>query len=321
MKKLWLSKEKKVFLSSFESSKMEKEADEKYTYVKDFWRKKTYAKEEDMLFPSYKREFPEPYQVAQSYCGGTWNDYNSPFTIQVGLCNLDCRWCYVDEQLKRCETGQYFSAKEIINLWKDMESKGIFRVSGGEPFLAPEFLIEIGKEFKKINSKRRYLWIDTNLLGRDYEVVVKNLSTFDIPFGICGCFKGFDKKNFEFNAQREGKLLNIQFENAKAILDNLGEKGELFFYIPEIIEPTNDEVIRVKIIKFIEEVKQKIHELAPLRFTILDIHEYYANVEKMIETRLEQGKTKSIWLLILKEIYPIELFWLPQYQVDIKNLH
>lgn len=319
MKKLWLNEEKKVFLSSFDTSEMKKEEDEKYTCVNDFWRKKTYVKEEDMLLPSFKREFPEPYQVTQFYCGGTWNDYNAPFTIQVGYCNLDCRWCYVDKKLKICEIGRYFSVKEIINLWKKNEKVGVLRISGGEPFLAPEFLIELGKEFKKINNNRKYLWIDTNLLGRDYQKVITNLSSLDIPFGICGCFKGFDKKNFEFNTQKDGKLLDKQFENTKRILDNLGKNGELFFYIPEFIEPINDDVIRNSIIKFIEDIKKKVHNLAPLRFTVLDIHEYYANVENMIEKRLEKGKTKTIWFSILKEIYPIHLLWLPQYQIDIKH--
>ncbi|KKM90903.1 hypothetical protein LCGC14_1233860, partial [marine sediment metagenome] len=93
----------------------------RYTYVKDFWRKKTYVKDEDMLLPGYKREFPEPYQVAQFSCGGTWNDYNAPLAIQVGLCNLDCRWCFVDDKLKKCEIGAYFSAKDIINLWSPFQ--------------------------------------------------------------------------------------------------------------------------------------------------------------------------------------------------------
>ena len=319
MNKLWLSNEKKVFLSSFTKSEMAKEADEKYTFVNDFWRKKTYIKEEEMLLPCHKWEFPEPYQVAQNYCGGTWNDYNAPFAIQVGLCNLDCRWCYVDERLKKCEIGEYFTAKEIIDLWKSVENKGVLRISGGEPFLAPEFLIEIGKELKLLDNKARYLWIDTNLLGKDYEKVITKLSEYKIPFGICGCFKGFDGNNFEFNTRRNGKLLQKQFKYAKEILANLEGKGELFFYIPEFIEIIGEDLIRDKITNFIEKVRNEIHELAPLRITVLIIHEYYANVEKMIVNRLEPKFTKSIWFSILQEVYPINLIWLPQYQINIKE--
>lgn len=319
MNKLWLKDKKKVFLSSFTNSEMKKEADDRYTYVKDFWRKKTYVKDEDMLLPGYKREFPEPYQVAQFSCGGTWNDYNAPLAIQVGLCNLDCRWCFVDDKLKKCEIGAYFSAKDIINLWKNVEDRGILRVTGGEAFLAPEFLIEIGKELKQLNSKSRFLWIDTNLLGRDYDIVVKKLTEFNIPYGICGCFKGFDEETFEFNTQREGNLLQKQFENTKKILNSLGDKGELFFYVPEIIEVLSETIIREKIKKFIVKIQNEIHKVAPLRISVLEIHEYYANMEKMIKDRLESGLTKSIWFSILKEIYPGNLLWLPQYQINIKD--
>ena len=42
MNKLWLGAEKKVFLSRFTKSEMEKEKNNKYTFVNEFWRKKTY---------------------------------------------------------------------------------------------------------------------------------------------------------------------------------------------------------------------------------------------------------------------------------------
>jgi len=316
--KIWHPKEGKVFLANFNNSLMIRDVKEKYSEIHQFWRRKTYVKDEDKLLPSYLREFPEPYQVAQYYCGGTWNDYNSPFTIQIGFCNLDCFWCFVSDELKNGTTGRFFSAKEIINIWATNEDKGILRLSGGEPFLAPDFIIELGKEIRKCNNSRLYLWIDTNLLGTGYERVVKKLSTLDIPFGICGCFKGFDEKDFEYNTRKNGKLFYKQFINAKEILNNLGKKGELFFYIPEILEKIKSDEIENKIFSLIELLTSKIHPLAPLRTTILYIKEYEINKEKMHKQRLESGLTRRKWFEILEQKYPLNLRWLPQHQINIK---
>ncbi|MHA1756194.1 MAG: radical SAM protein [Promethearchaeota archaeon] len=317
--KIWLQQEKKVLLANFTDTLMVKDSEGKYSVINDFWRKKTYVKDDDKLLPMHEREFPEPYQVAQYYCGGTWNDFNSPFTIQIGFCNIRCFWCYVPENLKSGKNGKYFTAEEIVKTWISTEKKGILRLSGGEPFLAPNFIVEIGNEIEKLKDPNRYLWIDTNLLGFSYEEVVKKLSDLEIPFGITGCFKGFDEETFISNTNANIALFKKQFENAKKILDNLGGKGELFFYVPEILQKMNEKEIKIKILNFSELLSSTIHKNAPLRVTILSIKEYEVNKTQMNFDRLETGLTKKIWFEILKDKYPIELIWLPQYQINLKE--
>ena len=319
MKKLWIDEEKKIFLANFEKSTMVKDSDNIYSIINNFWRKKTYVKDGDKLLPMHEQEFLEPYRVAQSYCGGTWNDYNTPFAIQVGACNLNCFWCFVSDELREGKIGDYFSVKDVIKMWRSNEEKGILRITGGEPFLAPEFLIEIGQELKKLEEKQRYLWIDTNLLGKNYDSVAKNLSDLEIPFGICGCFKGFDEETFKFNTKAPKNLFSKQFINAQTILNNLYNNGELFFYVPEILENINEKEIEKKINSFYEQLVLKVHKLAPLRVTILKIKEYEANKEKLDFVRLKSGVTRKLWLKLLNTKYPIDLFWLPQYQINLKN--
>ncbi len=319
MSKIWLKNEKKVFLANFSGSSMVKDSDNIYSMINDFWRKKTYVKEEDKLLPMHEQEFLEPYRVAQSYCGGTWNDYNTPFAIQVGACNLNCFWCFVSDDLREGKIGDYFTVKDVIEMWRKNENKGVLRITGGEPFLAPEFLIEIGKELKKLKERQRYLWIDTNLLGKNYDNVAKTLSDLEIPFGICGCFKGFDKETFRFNTNAPKDLFDKQFINARTILNNLYNNGELFFYVPEILENINETEIEKKIINFYEQITSKVHELAPLRVTVLKIKSYEANKDKLDFKRLESGLTRNLWLKYLKTKYTIDLIWLPQYQIKLKR--
>jgi uncharacterized Fe-S cluster-containing radical SAM superfamily protein len=317
LKDLWNSEEKKVFLANFSDSKMQLDSKNKYSKIDDFWRIKTYVKDEDKLNTQFEREFPEPYQVAQYYCGGTWNDYNSPFVIQIGLCNLNCEWCFVDKSLRNMEKGAYFSAHEIIEIWYKNTNCGVLRITGGEPFLAPDFLIEIGKEIKTNFQKHRYLWIDTNLLGFDYQRVVNELSHLDIPFGICGCFKGFDEKNFQENTKGDPKLFNTQFENAKKILSSLKNKGQLFFYIPEFTSLISENEMKPIINHFFNQLRQKIHQNAPLRITVLKIKKYEVNKNFFLNKEYQLGLTRKIWFELIKSNYPIDLIWLPQYQINL----
>lgn len=149
--------------------------------------------------------------------------------------------------------------------------------------------------------------------------MAKTLSDLEIPFGICGCFKGFDKETFEFNTNAPKNLFDKQFINAQTILKNLYNNGELFFYVPEILENINKQEMERKIIYFYKRLVSKVHKLAPLRVTVLKIKEYEVNKEKIDFERLESGLTRKLWLKLLKKKYPIDLIWLPQYQIIFKK--
>lgn len=318
-----------VFLSRFADSSMGKHTD-KYTESHDFWRMKTYTKEKDMLVHPRMREFEEPYQVAQKYCGGTWNDYNKPFTIQVGACNLDCYFCFVGDDLKNCKNGTYFTAEDIVKIFHDINSSGVLRISGGEPFLVPEFLKDVAWWMSKMQAgKKKFLWIDTNLLGDEYHdvsIYLTYLVPF-VPYGICGCFKGFDESDFIFNTGARGTLFDKQFINARACIDTTryeghheGE-GEIFFYIPEITENMPVDDARSKISSFIDRLRREVHVNAPLRTTVLKIKTYPTNEHRMKEGRFETGKTRELWLERLVDLYGIESVWLPQHQSSLRDDH
>jgi uncharacterized Fe-S cluster-containing radical SAM superfamily protein len=356
--KVWDAAEKKVLLSGFEGSGMERDSDGVYSKTEDFWRVKTYTKDGEKLQPMRKREFTEPYMAAQWRCGGTWNDYNAPCTVQVGRCNLDCYFCFVPEEI-RSGRGRYFSAAEVLGMFeaaRGPSGRGVLRISGGEPFLAPDFIAELGGEVANYNGERPgdpcYLWVDTNLLGRGYAETVFRLHEAGVPFGICGCFKGFDDRDFKFNTGLPESRLGEQFENAREILDALRgeaggliadgavERGDLFFYVPEITQTTAGSHPPWRVEMFAEDavtsfqrrMREEIHELAPLRTTVLSIKEYDVNSERVRRkwrgpidraaapvpfSRFPPGLTRWAWLEEINAHYPLDLRWIPQYQVDL----
>jgi pyruvate-formate lyase-activating enzyme len=313
------------------SESMKKETKDRITYVKDFYRVKTYTKPEEMFVPQREREFSEPYMVAQSVVGGTWNDHNAPFMIQVAGCNMRCPYCFVPASLKANE-GEYFSADEIVQMRDENEpEKRTIRISGGEPFLAPQFISSMGETLAERNNT--FLWVDTNLIGNKYADVVSSLYYYlDKRFGVCACFKGFDEETYSISSGIDGSI-EKQWKNAETIYNTMKdeqmmENPPFFFYVPEIrlIHDDNSPKRLKSIIgNFMDELNNRIHENAALRVTVLYLKEYDAN-RGWIETLkandpsfvdVEKGTSRKIWNELLKERYPTEMIWLPQSQIVI----
>ena len=104
-----------------------------------------------------------------------WENYNRLISLHISRCPLDCWYCYIEECLKSncniCAVQEYcdqhmkvnkgikenwFSAKKIVDGFIDQRnldkknglSSNILRVTGGEPFLVSELLLEILDELK-----------------------------------------------------------------------------------------------------------------------------------------------------------------------------
>lgn len=75
----------------------------------------------------------------------------------TGLCNFNCSYC-INGTNHGSQTPQIFSAKEINNFFKNTKKNWLILITGGEPFIYPDF-VNICKELTYNNS----LQITTNL--------------------------------------------------------------------------------------------------------------------------------------------------------------
>jgi uncharacterized Fe-S cluster-containing radical SAM superfamily protein len=245
---------------------------------------------------------------------------------------MDCPFCFVPPELKK-NNGKYFSAREIIKIRDEKEPRRMtIRLTGGEPFLAPEFISAMANDLE--NCPELFLWIDTNLMGNRYGDVVHSLyHHLHDRFGICGCFKGLDKETFEINAAIDGSNFENQWKNAIEIYTTMKDDLEmesipLFFYVPEVrlMKATKCKARLGEMVSgFITTMQERIHENAPLRTTVLSINEYEANkgwmgrvkekIPGLIE--IERGITKCSWENEISERFPVDLSWLPQHQVPL----
>ena len=264
-----------------------------------------------------KLEFQNPAYSAAFRLGGDPRNYRKVFTVQIAGCDFDCNYCYVPKQINAADPkfGKYFSAKEIINYFlsakeKSKEPMKVIRISGGNPTIVPEIIIDIHREIKSQNLDL-YLWIDSNLstqkylenLKSDFKNIINQKNV-----GVVGCFKGFCVEDFEKISGIKSEFYNRQFETAKWFLDS---KADFYVYIPALVY--EEEKIEEKLRKFIEKLRN-LHLKLPLRTEILPIIDYpvavlnYRRSKKLGRPlpKIDQRIIFNAWYKILSEFYPKE---------------
>ncbi len=160
-----------------------------------------------------------------------WMKYNRLISVHVARCQLSCWHCYDEECIRStcidCNLGNicdkkyrgekkikegYFSAKFILEKFieqrehdlKNGIQTNVLRITGGEPFLAPDFILEILTLIRsKGLDKQIFIWTETNLLpfikNSDNPIIsedyLKKLSEFQ-NFCIHPCFHGLNEDEF-----------------------------------------------------------------------------------------------------------------------------
>ncbi len=223
-----------------------------------------------------KMEFQNPSYSAAFRMGGDPREYSKVFTIQLSGCDFDCNYCYVPKQINIAnpELGRYFSAKEIISFFlsakqESKEPMNVVRISGGNPTIIPEIIIDIYNEIKSQNLDV-YLWIDSNLSTPKYlEGLDDNLKNTlnQKNVGVVGCFKGVCKEDFSLLTGAEPEYYQKQFETAKWFLKH---KTDFYVYLPALVYGNN---IEEKLKGFIERLR-KLNKNLPLRTEVLEIIDY-----------------------------------------------
>jgi len=223
-----------------------------------------------------KLEFQNPSYSAAYMSGGNPREFSKVFTIQLAGCDYDCNYCYVPKELNAAnpKLGKYFSAEEIIKHFltakeNSKEPINIVRISGGNPTIAPEIIIDIYNEIKNCQLDI-YLWIDSNLstpkyledLGSEIKNILKQKNV-----GVVGCFKGVNENDFAIITGVEAKYYEEQFKTAKWFLDC---GTDFYVYLPALVYGNN---IEEKLKTFIERLRS-LNKNLPLRVEVLEIIDF-----------------------------------------------
>ena len=229
--------------------------------------------------------------------------------FQIAGCNWDCWYCFVDDDLKKCDPlrSKWFTTDELIDLLlKEKEVPKVIDLSGGQPDLVPEWIFWMMKSLEEHEmGEKIYLWSDDNLSTFFYWKYLtheqrKYMSNYKNYGKVC-CFKGYDKKSFKFNTLANEKQFDMQFE----VFSNLlSENLDLYAYVT-FTAPKNSDYKR-SMAKFIDNL-QNIHDKLPLRTVPLKIVDYIPTSHRLTKTHKEALSFQHIllgtWMQELHERY------------------
>lgn len=291
------------------------------------------------VFEDSLMDYPPIIHHKFGYREASWDDYNRLISINVARCPLNCWHCYLFECLKNecgrncsnfgsCDQTRkteleikedWFTAKEIVdNFIKRRESDfnsgiktNVLRITGGEPFLVPEFILEVLQELELRNlNDRVFVWTETSLiplavLKRDgnYKIsdeLLKSLSKYS-NFCVHPCFHGLNSAEFEqitgekiedYNYLMTGfkRILNAGIDVYPSFGSNVSD--------PNLLEKFYDDI-------------SAINPLLPLRFALVEYSTGYDPIQKRFLSQpnlrnKEISKTKKDeqiqkWSQILKD--------------------
>lgn len=234
-------------------------------------------------------EFQNPAYSAAFRLSKDPRDFNRVFVVQVSGCDFDCNYCYVprDINIANPDLGKYFSGKEIVaNFIKTREESkeplNVIRVTGGNPTIIPEIIIDVYREIKS-QKLDIYLWIDSNLSTAEF-LTKAGKELIDLlhekNVGVVGCFKGVCAENFSILTGSSSEYYDLQFETAKWFIDN---DTDFYVYLPALIYGEN---VEDKLNIFIEKLRAIDFNL-PLRVEILEIIDYPGS-------KLNQERTRRV---------------------------
>lgn len=221
--------------------------------------------------------------------------------FQVGGCNWNCWYCFVDNELLvgKASRGSFLTAEQIIDLYLAEPSPApVLDLSGGQPDLVPEWCLWVMRELESRGLRGSvFVWIDDNLSGR---FVRQFLSKIDIKYmaefpnhSRVGCFKGFDEGSFVFNTKAPSTGFSRQFE----VMDDLISDGfDMYAYATFTSPETQD--LDTAMNDFVNRL-QKIHPNLPLRTIPLEIRPYSAtrsrDVKDLQSTLDRQDLAAQAW--------------------------
>lgn len=239
-----------------------------------------------------------PAYPAYKALGLPFQDDINAQVFQISVCNLNCWYCFVPEEL-RCGNNmnsKWMTTDELIELYcSESERPMVIDLSGGNPELVPEWVVEMMRSLKnKGIDNTVYLWSDDSL---STDAFFRFLSNDDIDilksyknYGKVCCFKGFDFDSFRFNSSLPKHYFFIQKEMFRRYY-----QMELDMYGYITITTNNVDNIEKKVSSFMDYL-QSIHANLPLRVIPLKIMVFGAMEHRLDEEKRQALKNQDVVL-------------------------
>lgn len=285
------------------------------------------------LFDYHKDSLMDYPSIIQYKLGGKWEWYNRLISVHVPSCTFNCWHCYNDKKLHSENSANFVSAHEIVEKFCEQRNKdrqqdiftNVLRVTGGEPFLLPELILEclqIIYNDEQLKGKV-FIWTETNLSpfvsagGKESIVkelnILPELSKFD-NLAVHPCIHGLNSQNIQEVTNRYDLSIDDLLNGIKILLDS---KIDIYPTIGSNVVPPSE-------LGHLFEELYKLNPFLPLRFALVE----YDLAYEPIKARAKQETVRNqrlyskfsnlrIWNDLLEKHYNIGYAVIPRHLVPL----
>jgi len=284
--------------------------------------------------------FDYPTIVAHRLGGKDWRSYNRQVTVQAADCKFKCWHCYNDARDDNPDVtiqSDDIEASEVIARFSDQrdrdkarkEDTKVLRISGGEPFLAPGFVLECIRLIRDgAAGGEACVWTETNLQpfmaspkpGRipDVDSYISQLAEYADVFALHPCFHGIDDDSIRDVSGRSDVHLEAMLDALRKLVE-----AEIDIYPtihPNVCPPS-------KLHGFFTALFD-IHDSLPLRFALIDLSLTYPAVHRRMEQCREDKRKPKLyskdaalaeWNRLVTETYGLGYAVVPRHLVSLSG--
>jgi len=262
---------------------------------------------------------------------GSWEQYNRLISVHIGGCNFRCWHCYCDDSLLTGKNLLFMTPKELINRFIEQRRKdlalgmpsNVLRITGGEPFLAPDLILSCLEEIHERRlDERVFVWSETNLspfikqhnsekcLAEKW-VDLDKIARFK-NFALHPCIHGITPENLFENTRVDGRWLDDLINGLKVLIQH---KIDIYPTISSNMCTPNG------IENFFQKLRS-INRYLPLRFALIEFHLDYPGVMARSDAQkhdrvYNKYLVLSKWNALLQEEYGLSYAEKPRHEVPL----
>jgi len=233
--------------------------------------------------------------IANVHSVETFSSLDGPgirYVLFLQGCNMACKYCHnVDTTIKT--TNKQMSVDEVVNdylKYKEFYKKGGITISGGEPLLQTEFIVEL---FKKLKQYGVHTAIQTQ--GSTY----RDIDMYDKLLELTDLFIIDLKGVSNLEAFR---ITGVKIDNTFKLLAKLDKQNKEFWITYVLLPEINDsKEIAQKMSKILKEYKSENYDFKVLPYHKLGIDKW-EKLGKPYEFHNVREATKNDVQLFLEEV-------------------
>lgn len=260
-----------------------------------------------------------------------WSAFNRFLSVNVGGCCFRCWYCFCDDAYLHGANCISLKPEKIVDRFVETRRKdyslgistNVLRISGGEPFLVPEFIMKCLERIKDLKlDKEVFLWCETNLAPFvsnsksqkslvEEHIDLRELSHYD-NFALHPCLHGINPENLQESCGVAKSWFDSIINALRTLVDN---RIDIYPTFGTNVSPPNA-------VENIFQTLYGIHWRLPQRIALIEYHfDYLPVLRREIASKKEKIYNRFLvvhkWNKLLLQEYDKQYAEVPRNEVAI----